>query len=97
MIEYVSKEEACKESFTVQTKEYGSIEVVPVDYIASLPKANVQLIKQGKWLKERIRDEKSLLNGAIKNITCSVCGKDGHGYFCYCPNCGAQMIGTIEK
>lgn len=36
MIGYISLEEACKGSMTVQTKEYGSIEVVPVDYLVSI-------------------------------------------------------------
>lgn len=42
MTEYISKEVACKDSFTVYTKEYGSIEVVPVDYIASIEPIDVQ-------------------------------------------------------
>lgn len=36
MIEYIRLEETCKGSITVHTKEYGSIEVVPVDYLASI-------------------------------------------------------------
>lgn len=36
MIEYIRLEEACKGSITVHTKEYGSIEVVPVDYLESI-------------------------------------------------------------
>lgn len=55
--EYITKEEACKESFIVQTKEYGSIEVVPVDYIASIKSADVQPVDRWISCKDEMPEE----------------------------------------
>lgn len=53
--------------------------------------ADVQPVRRGRWIKERIDDEKSLLYGAIKNIKCSVCNRGGLNISFFCPNCGARM------
>ena len=41
MTEYISREAAIADSFTVQTREYGSVEVVSVENLVSLPSADV--------------------------------------------------------
>ena len=43
MTEYLRRDEVLSDAdiITVQTKEYGTIEVVPVEYLADLPTADV--------------------------------------------------------
>jgi NADH pyrophosphatase NudC (nudix superfamily) len=93
MTEYITKEEACKECFTIQTKEYGSIEVVPVDYIASIESADVQSVKHGQWVCEFYNDVFD-----VYQADCSVCKKESTDKYDkvsesyeYCPHCGARM------
>ena len=51
MSDYIKREDVLDNSniITVQTKEYGSIEVIPVDTIANIELADVQPVKQ--WVK----------------------------------------------
>ena len=42
MTGYISRDAACANRITIQTKEYGSIEVTPVDVIADIPAADVR-------------------------------------------------------
>lgn len=88
MAEYITKEEACKESFIVQTKEYGSIEVVPVDYIASIEAADVQPKKFGHWIGNPYM---------LNRQKCSECGfwQDDLHIDNFCPSCGVDMRGNI--
>lgn len=62
MGEYISRENVLDNSniITVQTKEYGSIEVIPVDTIADIELADVQPVvhcKDCKYRKERHYEE----------------------------------------
>ena len=62
MNEYISRENVLDNSniITVQTKEYGSIEVIPVDTIADIELADVQPVvycKDCKHRKERHYEE----------------------------------------
>ena len=67
---------------TVQTKEYGSIEVIPVDTIIDIELADVQPVKRGEWGKR-----------AYNRVQCSYCGKCEDIATDFCPNCGADMRG----
>ena len=87
MPEYIERETAIDSSniITVQTREYNSIEVIPVDCIADLPAADVVEVVHGRW--------EVYLGG--KEIMCSACKatfftEDGETSK-YCPNCGARM------
>lgn len=61
--------------------------------ILSIPAADVQPVRHGRWVKSEIPDEK---------FVCSECGGacwyyDYEGEVArsrYCPNCGAKMDGT---
>ena len=75
-----------------QMCEYADIMFV----LDNLPIADVQPVRRGHWIKERIDDEKSLLCGAIKNIKCSVCNKGGLSISYFCPYCGADMREPTE-
>ena len=54
MAEYLEHEKVLDDSniITVQTKEYGSIEVIPVDTITDIELADVQPVKRGHWIEK---------------------------------------------
>lgn len=87
MNEYISKDKVLDDRniITVQTKEYGSIEVIPVDTIADIELEDVQPVHHGKW--RRIG----------RSRECTVCGEycicngDWSVLSAYCPTCGAKM------
>ena len=80
----------CKEVFdksniiTVNTREYGRIDVIPVDTLVEIPLANVKAVKYGKWL----------INCDGYYPYCSECKEEPKGGLMsqYCPHCGATMI-----
>lgn len=57
------------------------------------PTIDMEPIKHGHWIKHRIDDPKSILYGAVKDTTCSVCGKSTPYNTEYCMHCGARMDG----
>ena len=75
---------------TVQTKEYGSIEVIPVDTITDIELADVQPIPRGHW---------DCVNEDYSVFMCANCGGEvmfdegnPEKYGCkYCMFCGAKM------
>lgn len=71
-----------KNIITVQTKEYGSIEVIPVDTITDIELADAKPVKRGEWGKR-----------AYNRVQCSYCGKCEDIATDFCPNCGAEMRG----
>lgn len=81
----ISRQAVLDEAFEVDTKEYGRVEVVGVDAIASLPPVTPQP-KMGRW----IYTGNYITDGMLK---CSECGfeHDVSEKFSYCPNCGAKM------
>ena len=81
MDEYISRKAALSDAITVITREYGSIEVVPVDALASIPSADVQHITKGKWSKSK----------HTKFLTCTACLGWVEEASNFCPNCGADM------
>ena len=87
MTEYLRRDEVLSDAdiITVQTKEYGTIEVVPVEYLADLLTADVAEVKHGEWSLK--------YEGVGHYWECSECGFKN----CvmprtnYCPHCGAKM------
>lgn len=98
MKEFIEREAAIRESVSVYTKAFGSIEVVPLDAIASIPAADVVPAVRGKW--EEI-DRAPIFEGMGEHSTyrCSSCRAyqfydvfdDGTARYNFCPNCGADM------
>jgi len=97
MTEYITKEEACKECFTVQTKKYGSIEVVPVDYIASIEAADVQPVKRGRWIISNIYAQCSECSVAYDLDTFQRLIPMNENVPRHCSYCGADMRGEAEN
>lgn len=93
MAEYITKEEACKESFIVQTKEYGSIEVVPVDYIANIEAADVQEKKYCRMIPLepdcRGCTDVFICTNCHQHIHLGFIRKEYSGSFCL--ECGAEI------
>lgn len=55
------------------------------EVINSVPAADVEPVRHGRWVDNEIPD--SMLSG------CSACGFSCGAYsFRYCPNCGAKMV-----
>jgi hypothetical protein len=72
-------------------------EVTAKELIDEQPTADVQPRKHGRWIKHRIDDPKSILHGAVKDTTCSVCGKSTPYNTEYCMHCGARMDGDGDE
>ena len=102
MAEYLEYEKVLDDSniITVQTKEYGSIEVIPVDTITDIELADVQPVKHGYWIKqpEKFQIHEDVINSNYL-YSCSCCNasdlhseranNDGEVKFCW--RCGAKM------
>ena len=105
MDEYISREAVLDNSniITVHTKEYGSIEVIPVDTIADIELADVQPIKKGHW-NHNTSKYISELDAYFIQACCSCCGKYSDRVDSYstimsnetCSHCGARMDGDKE-
>ena len=67
-----------------------------IERILDAPTIEAQPVKHGRWIKHRIDDPKSILHGAVKDTTCSVCGKSTPYNTEYCMHCGARMDGDSE-
>ena len=89
--------------FTMHTKEYGSIEVIPVDAIGDAPTVDAVPVAHAHW-----EDGCAIHNGkeVYKSIDCSHCEEifkiESHDReywkerFKVCPFCGAVMDGGNE-
>lgn len=55
------------------------------------PTIEAEPVKHGRWIKHRIDDPKSILYGAVKDTTCSVCGKSTPYNTEYCMHCGSKQ------
>ena len=101
MAEYICREDVLDNSniITVQTKEYGSIEVIPVDTIADIELADVQPIKHGRW-NHNTSKYIGELDAYFIQACCSCCGKysdrvDSYSQLMsneYCSHCGAKIM-----
>lgn len=95
MNDYISRDDALlhSEIIRVYSKDYGNIDVVPVEYLADIPSADVQPVYHGEWKYYKN-------NGIFDIYKCSVCGTPFNlpmdvvpsSVFCYCPHCGKKMI-----
>lgn len=105
MVECLERDKVLDKSniITVQTKEFGSIEVVPVDYLTSIPNVNTRPIVHAHWTRGKE------LGWHTTNTTwyCSNCGnlirynptlrtyqkekKPVEEINCFCRKCGAIM------
>lgn len=101
MNDYISKEDVLDNSniITVHTKEYGSIEVIPVDTIADIELADVQDVKHGRWIDiyEWAKMHDSTPSGMCLYYWCSECRKEQEKKSNFCPNCGAKMIEGVTR
>lgn len=93
MDEYISREYVLDNSniITVHTKEYGSIDVIPVDTIADIELADVQDVVHAYWI-----ELPRALNPNENPCKCSNCGHvlSFMNYYPkskYCDDCGARM------
>lgn len=98
MAEYISRDDALlhSEIIRVYSKDYGNIDVVPVEYLADIPSADVQPVKRGWWMTSHPVD-------IAKEFKCTACGGlvelpvfVKKCYYDFCPNCGARMDGDTE-
>ena len=62
--------------------------------IESMPTADVQEIKRGRWIVRQL--PMPLSDGSMECVECSVCHTHWDGGTNYCPNCGASMQGEEE-
>lgn len=95
MTEYLKRDDVLSKAdiLTVHTREYGSIEVVPVEYIADLPIADVIEVKCSEQKEQQFVGRTGFFS--IKDFTCNECGENfevgqGKGLMHFCPNCGAK-------
>ena len=70
--------------FTLHTKEYGSIEVIPVDAVGDAPTIEARPVVRGEWV-DLGRNYYTVVS------QCSECGAKYDFRSPYCPNCGADM------
>lgn len=78
--------------FTVHTKEYGSIEVIPVDAVGDAPTVDAVPVVHGRWIKRWC--DNNMIGHEFEE--CSECGCsmiDTNQFWDseYCPHCGAFM------
>ncbi len=82
-----------RDILTVYTREYGNIDVIPVEIVVDAPAVEAEPLRHGRWVDRMVRDWR-----------CSECGEaiykvrnvDGYCYDDkpnYCPKCGAKMDG----
>lgn len=103
MAEYISRDDALlhSEIIRVYSKDYGNIDVVPVEYLAGIPSAEVQPVVDTENMAT-VSDEfickkcGIYLKGYIKVVT----DEDNDGYIDeqhydyepkFCPECGAKV------
>ncbi len=77
MAEYLKRDDVLSNAdiFTVQTKEYGTIDVVSIEYIADLPTADVEEVRHGEWIVENSEKDWRDKDTYRLSIKCSQCGK----------------------
>lgn len=94
MAEYLELEKVLddKNIITVQTREYGSIEVIPVETIVDIESADVVPALYGKWIERHDYIECSFCGFTVLDTYCEKrdC-TNGDTYFNFCPRCGAYM------
>lgn len=91
MNEYISRDDALlhSEIIRVYSKDYGNIDVVPVEYLADIPAADVQPVKCGRW----IWNSSPEFGNPYGSYICSECESKQAYQENFCPDCGARMEG----
>lgn len=93
MAEYLELEKVLddKNIITVQTREYGSIEVIPVDTITDIELADAKPVKRGKW--DFIGHQLFKCTNCTKIYTQKQLEDMGENWTFpdFCPKCGADM------
>lgn len=102
MDEYISRNDALlhSEIIRVYSKDYGNIDVVPVEYLADIPASDVQPVKHGHWYHNTSKYV-SELDAYFIQACCSCCNRYSDRIDQYsqimsnetCSHCGADMIG----
>lgn len=98
--EYIERHDMFDNSviFSVYTKEYGTIEVIPLEHLINLPTIDIAERAEGVWIPVVSRKISK------RQFVCSNCERvqenivKVHNYR-YCPQCGASMhfVGEVEK
>lgn len=96
MAEYIERDAAIK-AFCEQCQDYIDNKCTyegfcEVSFIETVPAADVQPVKRGKWLHDRKNQWKCSKCGNFLDFDGLNCGR---GSAFYCPNCGADMRGDI--
>ena len=91
MSDYINREDAIKAISNGEPPE-AHYPFAYIDKINKVPSADVEPVNYGYW----IDDEK------FEYANCSKCGlqiepHEIRGYWRYCPNCGAKMIGKPKE
>lgn len=100
MVEYISREDALLHSEIIQiySKDYGNIDVVPVEYLADIPAANVQPVD--RWVDAQknpppIVDKRSMTSESVLILIDS--GRCAVAYYCYDDEDGNCWVTDDEK
>ena len=98
MAEYLELEKVLDDRniITVQTKEYGSIDVIPVDTITDVPLADAQPVKRGCWVISNIYARCSECSVAYDLDTFQRLIPMHENVPRHCSYCGARMDGDAE-
>lgn len=102
MNDYISRDDALlhSEIIRVYSKDYGNIDVVPVEYLADIPSADVQPVKRGNWVQIGEQSAKCTeCGGVLKSNGIDKTGKAliFNAVYHYCPYCGARMDGDTNE
>lgn len=97
MGEYISRDDALlhSEIIRVYSKDYGNIDVVPVEYIADIPAADVKPVKYSSWEYRTypIVDRDGVARRCMRGYVCKACGHGEPEEKRFCGGCGAEMRG----
>ena len=98
MAEYLELEKVLDDRniITVKTKEYGSIEVIPVDTITDIELADVQPVKRGKMIAMSDDEKYRAYKETARDYDgrCSLCNCCVYDTDIYCAECGAILQDT---
>lgn len=87
MSRYIDIEPYEKDGWYLQKHYHNSYgEVIKTTPLVSIPTADVEPVKHGKWIGKPI--------AGYSTVRCSICRTaylENAGQWNYCPNCGAKM------
>ena len=94
MTEFIDKQKAI-DAVTVRNLHPGIVNELQI-LIISIPAADVQPVRHGRWIIDR-----EFGNDVMSNEQMVICSECGLGIFWgkqpYCPNCGAHMMDGGES